>query len=80
MKHADKVIDLLAAFPGRAFVMRQIVRHVMPRGGTRTRMAARKAVQRVLLILETNGCVTVTRSTVRGGSARYTWKSETRGR
>ena len=77
MKYADKVIDLLAAYPGRPFVMRQIIHYVNPRAGCRERIAVKKAVQRVMLALSAADSVTVTPQKVLGGQARYTWKSGT---
>ncbi len=77
MKYADKVIDLLAAYPGRPFVMRQIIHYVNPRAGCRERIAVKKAVQRVMLALSSAGSVTVTPQKTLGGQARYTWKSGT---
>ena len=77
MKYADKVIDLLAAYPGRPFVMRQIIHYVNPRAGCRERIAVKKAVQRVMLALSSAGSVTVTPQTRLGGQAHYAWKSGT---
>ena len=77
MKYADKVIDLLAAYPGRPFVMRQIIHYVNPRAGCRERIAVKKAVQRVMLALSSAGSVTVTPQKRLGGQAHYAWKSGT---
>ena len=77
MKYADKVIDLLAAYPGRPFVMRQIVHYVNPRAGCRERVAVKKSVQRVMLALSSAGSVTVTPQKRLGGQAHYAWKSGT---
>ena len=77
MKYADKVIDLLAAYPGRPFVMRQIIHYVNPRAGCRERIAIKKAVQRVMLALSSAGSVTVTPQKRLGGQAHYAWKSGT---
>ena len=77
MKYADKVIDLLAAYPGRPFVMRQIIHYVNPQAGCRERMAVKKSVQRVMQALSSAGNVTVTPQKRLGGQARYTWKSGT---
>ena len=77
MKYADKVIDLLAAYPGRPFVMRQIIHYVNPRAGCRERIAVKKAVQRVMLALSAADSVTVTPQKKLGGQAHYAWKSGT---
>ena len=77
MKYADKVIGLLAVYPERAFVMRQIVRYIDPQAGCRERLAIKKAAQRVLATLATTGHVMITPAKSLGGSARYAWKSGT---
>ena len=77
MKYADKVIDLLAAYPGRPFVMRQIIHYVNPQAGCRERMAVKKSVQRVMLALSSAGSVSVTPQKKLGGQALYVWKSGT---
>jgi hypothetical protein len=77
MKYADKVIGLLAVYPERAFVMRQIVRYIDPQAGCRERIAIKKAVQRVLVVLAATGHVTVAPAKTLGGSARYAWKTGT---
>ena len=77
MKYADKVIDLLAAYPGRPFVMRQIIHYVNPRAGCRERMAVKKSVQRVMLALSSAGSVTVTSAKRPGAPAHYAWKGGT---
>ncbi|HRD88233.1 MAG TPA: hypothetical protein PK752_08210 [Accumulibacter sp.] len=77
MKYAHEVIDLLAAYPGRRFVMRQIVLYVNPRAGCQERVAVKKAVQRVLVALAATGSVTITPQEMLGGQARYAWKTGT---
>lgn len=77
MKYASEVIDLLAAYPNRAFKMIQIVRHVAdghpesPKEWERVR----KGVRRVLDSLEESGQVRSNRiGATNGGSALYQWK------
>jgi hypothetical protein len=77
MKHADKVIDLLAAYPGRPFAMRHIIHYVSPRAGRQERIAIKKAVQRVMVALSATGSVAITPPAALGGKAFYTWKSGT---
>ena len=77
MKYAHEVIDLLAAYPGRRFVMRQIVLYVNPRAGCQERVAIKKAVQRVLVALAATGSVTVTPAERFGAPAHYAWKTGT---
>ena len=75
MKYAREVIDLMAAFPGRQFRMRQVVRYA--NGGAsldkQATNAVRKAVGRVLDQLITTGSITVVRGH-RGQACIYTWK------
>lgn len=61
MKYAKEVIDLLAAYPGRRFKMKQIINYVDPRAGTRQRAVLRTGVWRVLVALEESGQITSTR-------------------
>lgn len=61
MKYAHEVIDLLGAFPGRRFKMRQIINHVAPRADQRQRAVVRTGVWRVLVALEESGQITSTR-------------------
>jgi hypothetical protein len=77
MKHADRVIDLLAAYPGRPFEMRQVTHYVNPRAGRQERIAIKKAVQRVMVALSATGSVMITPPAVLGGKAFYTWKTGT---
>ena len=75
MKHADKVIELMAAYPGRPFVMRQIIHYINPRAERRERLAVQRAVHRVMLALAMTGVVSITPPKVFGGQARYAWKT-----
>ncbi len=77
MKHADKVIELMAAYPGRPFVMRHIIHYVNPQAGRLERMAVKKAVQRVMLALVMTGSIEVTPSKRLGSPAHYAWKCGT---
>jgi len=60
MKYAHEVIDLLGAFPGRRFKMRQIINHVAPRADQRQRAVVRTGVWRVLVALEESGQIAST--------------------
>lgn len=77
MKYAHEVIELLAAYPGRPFVMRQIVLYASPRAGCQERVAVKKAVQRVLVALAAAGSVQITPPRVFGAQAHYAWKTGT---
>ncbi|AWB32365.1 hypothetical protein DBV39_00065 [Orrella marina] len=77
MKYAREVIDLMAAYPGRRFKIRQIVNHAAPWATPRQRQSIREGVRRVVLSLEENGQVCSTRSQVcNGGDAEYWWKPQ----
>lgn len=76
MKHASQVIELLGAYPGRKFRMRQIVQYVA--GGTpldpKRRHAMRVAIREVLSELSKSGSVVSTSSGKT--SAWYAWRDE----
>jgi hypothetical protein len=74
MKHADKVIELLAAYPGREFRMRQIVNYINPKPSHHERCAIRSAVSLVLLALVKSGQIKMSVPKSRGSFALYTWK------
>jgi hypothetical protein len=75
MKYAKEVLDLMAAYPGRGFKMREVINYVAPDAIGRTRHAIRRGVLRVMDELVAMG--TVNRyppHAVRGESTLYTWK------
>ncbi|ADE12154.1 hypothetical protein [Sideroxydans lithotrophicus] len=74
MKHADKVIELLAAYPGREFRMRQIVNYINPKPSHDERCAIRSAVSLVLLALVESGQIKMSVPKSRGSFALYAWK------
>ncbi|UOK17259.1 hypothetical protein vBBaMIFTN8_72 [Bordetella phage vB_BaM-IFTN8] len=74
MKYAREVIDLMAAFPGRRFKVRQIVNHAAPRATAQQRSSVRIGVHRVLKSLELSGQVCSTRGEVEyGADGEYWW-------
>jgi hypothetical protein len=78
MKYAKEVMDLMGAYPGRGFKMREVIHYVAPDAIGRARHAARRGVLRVMDELVT--CGTIDRyppHAVRGESTIYTWKSAT---
>ena len=78
MRYAHEVIDLLAAYPGRRFKMRQIINHVAPRATSKQVPAVRVGVWRVLRELEESGQVCVDRKEGQNGSyAEYSWQTIT---
>jgi hypothetical protein len=75
MKYAKEVLDLMGAYPGRGFKMREIINYVAPTAIGRSRHAIRRGVLRV--IDELVACESVDRyppHAVRGESTVYTWK------
>jgi hypothetical protein len=62
MKYAKEVIDLLAAYPGRRFKMKQIINYAAPRADSRERAVVRTGVWRVLVALEECGQISSTRA------------------
>lgn len=77
LKYAHEVIGLLAAYPGRQFKMRHIVRHVAPRSTPQQRTSIREGVRRVLKALEESGQVVSSRlSVINGADAEYWWKPQ----
>ena len=77
MKHADKVIELMASYPGRPFVMRQITRYINPQAGCQERMAIKKSVQRVMVALVATGTVEIQPAKKFGSMSHYVWKTGT---
>ncbi len=77
MKYADKVIDLMAPYPGRPFVMRQIVRYINPTAQAMERAAIKKAVQRVLVALSATGQISIKKAQALGGTSSYEWETGT---
>lgn len=75
MKYAKECMDLMAAYPGRGFKMREVINYVAPDAIGRTRHAIRRGVLRVMDELVEMG--TVDRyppHAVRGESTLYSWK------
>lgn len=79
MKYAHEVIDLLAAYPGRKFRMRQILNHVAPRASQRQLAVVRTGVWRALLALEESGQVSIKRPDRNGSHGEYWWETITSG-
>lgn len=79
MQHAKEVIELMAAFPGRDFRIKEILSYAS-RGrelSQRERHAMRISVSRALQALSEAGSVLVRPPrAARGGFAHYRWKAE----
>lgn len=76
MKYGREVIDLLGAYPGRFFKMRQIINHIDPNAKGKARLRVRVGVSRVLQELESSGLIRVKAAEVRGASGEYKWKDK----
>lgn len=78
MRHAQKVIELMAAFPGRDFRLIEICRYIEPTPKTwQDRSATHRAVHRVLEVLAENGAIIKRRPQKSGGFGVYRWKTST---
>lgn len=75
MKYANEVINLLGAYPGRFFKMRQIINHIDPNAKGKARLRVRVGVSRVLQELESSGFIRVKAAEARGASGEYKWKN-----
>src|SRR5260364_21223 len=75
--HAQEIIDLMGAYPGRAFRMREIVKYVAGKTlSSEERHRVRMQLAHVMRELETMGCIFRRPSaSKRGGYALYRWRS-----
>jgi hypothetical protein len=75
MKLADRIIDLMAPFPGRPFRMQEIVKYANPRAADkRSKEATRKQARVVLEQLAESGSIEIRAREKNGGQALYIWK------
>lgn len=76
MKYASEVIDLMACYPGRQFVMAEIVRHVTKGKNISStkRQAVRVGVRRVLGSLIDSGQIMQIKETET--SSVYMWQAK----
>jgi hypothetical protein len=76
MKYAREIMELMGAYPGRDFRMREIIRYVnVSPKNQKERSAANQGVFRVLNMLAETGAVIKIPSGVGNGSyTRYRWK------
>lgn len=74
MKYAREVIELMSAYPGRDFRMAEIVRYVNPKAATSEKHNLRRAILRVLDLLEDTGAILKQPPVASGGFAEYQWK------
>lgn len=77
MKYANEVINLLGAYPGRFFKMRQIISCISPNAQGNERLRVRVGVSRVLQELESSGLIRVKAAEKRGGGSEYKWRNNT---
>ena len=74
MKLADRIIDLMAPFPGRPFRMQELVKYIAPRVEEKSKKEAlRKQIQRVLLELSECGTIRIQRADRQGSFSYYIW-------
>jgi hypothetical protein len=75
VKYAKEVLDLMAAYPGRGFKMREIINYIAPKVVGRERHTVRRGVLRVVDELVEMGSIDrYPPHAVRGESTLYTWK------
>jgi hypothetical protein len=75
MKYAQEIMDLMSAFPGRPFKMREIVQSVAKKQIIyRDRSRVKKGVWRVLQQLKEIDTITIIESEKSGAGAGYVWK------
>jgi hypothetical protein len=75
MKYAKELLDLMAAYPGRRFKMREIINYIAPKVVGRERHTVRRGVLRVVDELVDMGSIDrYPPHAVRGESTLYTWK------
>lgn len=80
MKYASEVIELMGAYPGREFRMREIVRYATKGRamGEQERKATRLAIWRAVCAFIDNGSIlTREEKAKRGAPVFYRWKSAT---
>lgn len=75
MKYAREVIELMSAYPGRDFRMAELVRYVNPGATTDQKHSLRRAILRVLDLLEDTGAILKQPAAESGGFAEYQWRS-----
>ncbi len=75
MKYAREIMDLMSAFPGRPFRMREIVQSVAKSNIIYTeRSRIKKGVSRVLQQLKEIDTITIIEPKKSGTGAGYVWK------
>jgi hypothetical protein len=75
MKYAQEIMDLMSAFPGRPFKMREIVQSVAKKQIIyRDRSRVKKGVWRVLQQLKEIDTITIIEPEKSGAGAGYVWK------
>jgi hypothetical protein len=77
MKYAREIIELMSAYPGREFEMRELVRYVSPEAIPKERHSIRRAVLRVMESLVGAGTVLTRSASTSGSRAAYWWRVQT---
>jgi hypothetical protein len=75
MKYAQEIIDLMGAYPGREFRMREIVRSIAGRkADDKERKQIRIGVWRVLNQLNESGQIAIQKRKENGAASKYCWQ------
>jgi hypothetical protein len=75
MKYAREIIELMGAYPGRAFQMREIVNSIIGKeANSKAHRQVRIGVWRVLNQLSEAGQIVVERRKENGSAAKYRWQ------
>ncbi len=75
MKYAQEIIELMGAYPGRAFRMREIVNSIAgKKASDKARKQIRIGVWRVLNQLSESGQIIIQKRKENGAASRYSWR------
>jgi hypothetical protein len=75
MKYAQEIIELMGAYPGRAFRMREIVKYIAgKKANDKARKQIRIGVWRVLNQLSESGQIIIQKRKENGAASRYSWR------
>jgi hypothetical protein len=75
MKYAQEIIELMGAYPGREFRMREIVKYVAgKKASTEERSRTRKGIFRVLQQLKEVDSIHILDEKKHTSAVRYIWK------
>lgn len=75
MKYAEKVMDLMSAYPNREFKMINLIRYVNPKATPKQNRAIRMGILRVLEPLIESKQIEVVKVCDAPQSKRYVWRN-----